>query len=55
MFTQVRSWLGEIDSPLADQVALLHGKRIFNKEWRALLDGDGADTFEADDCYGSGW
>ncbi|MFK0191907.1 CRISPR-associated endonuclease Cas3'' [Kitasatospora sp. NPDC090308] len=53
MFTQVRSWVGEIDRPLADQVALLHGKRIFNKEWRALLDGDGADTFEADDCYGS--
>ncbi|GLW58649.1 CRISPR-associated helicase/endonuclease Cas3 [Kitasatospora phosalacinea] len=54
MFTQVRSWLGEIDERLADQVALLHGKRIFNKEWRALLDGaDGIDSFSADDCYGS--
>ncbi|BAJ26394.1 putative CRISPR-associated helicase [Kitasatospora setae KM-6054] len=51
MFTQVRSWLGKIDERLAGQVALLHGKRIFNKEWRALLDG--ADGFGAQDCYGS--
>ena len=41
MFTQVRSWLGEIDGRLADQVALLHGKRIFNKEWRGGRGGRG--------------
>ncbi|MEV6982386.1 CRISPR-associated helicase Cas3' [Sphaerisporangium sp. NPDC051017] len=37
MFSQVRAWLAGIDTDLADQVALLHGKRRFNKEWRALL------------------
>ncbi|MFJ2649465.1 CRISPR-associated helicase Cas3' [Streptomyces sp. NPDC087420] len=66
MFGQVRNWVGAIDEELASQVALLHGKRMFNKEWRCLLEG-GADgvgaTFggideygecEDDDLYGDG-
>ncbi|TDD49027.1 CRISPR-associated helicase Cas3' [Saccharopolyspora elongata] len=40
MFSQVRSWAGAIDAGLAGQVALLHGKRMFNKEWTALLAAD---------------
>ncbi|MEU4834129.1 CRISPR-associated helicase Cas3' [Streptosporangium sp. NPDC023615] len=39
MFSQVRAWLAEVGEGLAEQVTLLHGKRRFNKEWRALLDG----------------
>ncbi|MFI5755167.1 CRISPR-associated helicase Cas3' [Streptomyces sp. NPDC051569] len=66
MFGQVRTWVGAIDEELASQVALLHGKRMFNKEWRDLLDG-GAEDPEArfggvdefgecadDDLYGDG-
>ncbi|MGY4100751.1 CRISPR-associated helicase Cas3' [Nocardia sp. R16R-3T] len=39
MFTTVRRWLSELGPDLADQVALLHGKRRFNKEWQQLLEG----------------
>ncbi|MFI1885374.1 CRISPR-associated endonuclease Cas3'' [Streptomyces jumonjinensis] len=66
MFGQVRSWVGDIDEELASQVALLHGKRMFNKEWRDPLDGGEGDP-EArfggidecgecgdDDLYGDG-
>lgn len=49
MFSQVRSWLKKIDPELAGQVALLHGKRMFNKEWQNLLDGSHADP---DSFYG---
>ncbi|MCP2261238.1 CRISPR-associated helicase, Cas3 family [Streptoalloteichus tenebrarius] len=64
IFTQVRQWLGCIDPELSAQVALLHGKRMFNKEWRRLLepspDGTqerfgGVDEFgmaDEDDAYG---
>ncbi|GHH66126.1 CRISPR-associated helicase/endonuclease Cas3 [Streptosporangium violaceochromogenes] len=58
MFGQVRAWLERLDADLADQVALLHGKRRFNKEWRALLgeiESDPDDHFESveeDDPYG---
>jgi hypothetical protein len=38
MFSQIRAWLDRIDGELAGQVALLHGKRMFNKEWRSLLE-----------------
>lgn len=37
MFGRVREWVSRIDEKLADRVALLHGKRTFNKEWSALL------------------
>ncbi|MEU9338068.1 CRISPR-associated helicase Cas3' [Streptomyces sp. NPDC048290] len=56
MFSQVRSWVGRIGADLDDQVALLHGKRMFNKEWQELLEPDGAaapeDRFGAVDEYG---
>lgn len=58
MFSQVRAWLNKIDPELAGQVALLHGKRMFNKEWQSLLDGSGSDPdnyfdgIEEDDLYG---
>ncbi|MGW2332126.1 CRISPR-associated helicase Cas3' [Streptomyces sp. NPDC001700] len=37
MFGQVRRWVSRIDEDLAGRVALLHGKRTFNREWSALL------------------
>lgn len=49
MFTNVRRWLRELRPELADHVALLHGKRRFNKEWQRLLEG--AD--DPDAVYGS--
>ncbi|AQU70076.1 CRISPR-associated helicase/endonuclease Cas3 [Streptomyces niveus] len=66
MFTQVRDWVGDIDQRLSFQVALLHGKRMFNREWRDLLEGaegdpegpfGGVDAYgecEGDDLYGEG-
>ncbi|MER7582071.1 CRISPR-associated helicase Cas3' [Kitasatospora sp. NPDC097691] len=53
MFTQFRSWLREVEDGLEDQVALLHGKRTFNKEWRGLLDGAGDWGQDADSRYSS--
>ncbi|MFF0389984.1 CRISPR-associated helicase Cas3' [Kitasatospora sp. NPDC004615] len=53
MFTQMRSWLREVEDGLDDQVALLHGKRMFNKEWRGLLEGAGQWGQDADDCFAS--
>ncbi|MGJ6968827.1 CRISPR-associated endonuclease Cas3'' [Streptosporangium sp. G11] len=50
MFSQVRAWLAEVGDGLAEQVTLLHGKRRFNKEWRALLgeiDTDPDDRFDS--------
>lgn len=55
MFGHVRAWVGAIDEELADQVALLHGKRMFNKEWQALVAGgadDGESRFGGVDEYG---
>ncbi|MFI6344172.1 CRISPR-associated helicase Cas3' [Streptomyces sp. NPDC050560] len=54
MFTRVRQWAEAIDPRLAAEVALLHGKRAFNKEWRALLGGspDTSDRFAGVDEYG---
>ncbi|MDP4511810.1 CRISPR-associated helicase Cas3' [Nonomuraea turcica] len=58
MFSQVRAWLTRIDGELASQVALLHGKRMFNKEWQSLLDGSDSDpdsfygSVDEDDIYG---
>ncbi|MFD0900133.1 CRISPR-associated helicase Cas3' [Actinomadura sediminis] len=62
MFSNVRSWLEGIAPDLASQVALLHGKRMFNRQWRDLLTEDAApddrftsvdeDEFGLDDPYG---
>ncbi|MEV7682339.1 CRISPR-associated helicase Cas3' [Streptomyces sp. NPDC088341] len=66
MFGQVRTWAAAVDEELASQVALLHGKRMFNKEWRDLLEGGtegpesrfgGIDEYGEcgdDDLYGEG-
>ncbi|MFE2494142.1 CRISPR-associated helicase Cas3' [Streptomyces scopuliridis] len=67
MFSQVRTWVAAVDKDLASRVALLHGKRMFNKEWRELLESDCASASEArfggideygecegDDLYGDG-
>jgi CRISPR-associated endonuclease/helicase Cas3 len=55
MFEHVRTWVDSVGSGLASQVALLHGKRMFNKEWRNLVEGsrrdDGA-RFGSVDEYG---
>ncbi|WP_329492942.1 CRISPR-associated helicase Cas3' [Kitasatospora herbaricolor] len=53
MFSQVRGWLERLGTGLESQVALLHGKRMFNKEWRRLLDGAGEWGQDADSCYAS--
>ncbi|MEU4826865.1 CRISPR-associated helicase Cas3' [Actinomadura sp. NPDC023710] len=63
MFTHVRAWVEAIEPSLAPQVALLHGKRMFNKQWRELLQDHGPaadnrfagvaeDEFGLDDPYG---
>ncbi|MBN6050772.1 CRISPR-associated helicase Cas3', partial [Nonomuraea sp. RK-328] len=58
MFTQVRSWLTKLDGDLAGQVALLHGKRMFSKEWQRLVGGPDTDpdsfygSVDEDDLYG---
>ncbi|MFB7411471.1 CRISPR-associated endonuclease Cas3'' [Streptomyces sp. NPDC056202] len=40
MFTQVRAWAAAADPGSEDDAVLLHGKRAFNPEWRALQGGD---------------
>jgi CRISPR-associated endonuclease/helicase Cas3 len=59
MFGQVRAWVEAVDGDLADQVALLHGKRMFNKEWQALVNGTSEDgvegRFEGVDEFGECW
>ncbi|MBB4778523.1 CRISPR-associated helicase Cas3' [Actinomadura livida] len=61
MFTNVRSWVEAISPSLASQVALLHGKRLFNKQWQDLLEdpapddrfiGVAEDEFDLADPYG---
>ncbi|MFJ3176578.1 CRISPR-associated helicase Cas3' [Streptomyces roseus] len=55
MFTRTRRWLEAIEADLASRVVLLHGKRAFNQEWKALLEGAraGADqAFGGVDEYG---
>jgi CRISPR-associated endonuclease/helicase Cas3 len=48
MFSSVRTWVTAISADLASQVALLHGKRMFNREWRSLVEAGGE---HPDDCY----
>ncbi|MFE0422320.1 CRISPR-associated helicase Cas3' [Streptomyces sp. NPDC058953] len=58
MFGQVRSWVGGIGEELSEQVALLHGKRMFNKEWRDLIGeiptghGAGASGYDPEARFG---
>lgn len=63
MLTRVASWAGEISHGV--QIALLHGKRRFNREWQGLLnarpsieeenhDGETHDEYGVDDPYGVG-
>ncbi|WP_435195431.1 CRISPR-associated helicase Cas3' [Streptomyces sp. NRRL F-5630] len=61
MFSRVRRWLGSISEEFASRVVLLHGKRAFNRKWKALLEegtraGEafgGVDEFGlADDPFG---
>lgn len=40
MFSEVRKWAAAFGADVAGQIALLHGKRRFNREWRALLGED---------------
>ncbi|MFC5153987.1 CRISPR-associated helicase Cas3' [Streptomyces amakusaensis] len=65
MFAQVVSWAESFDPALAGQVALLHGKRRFNQQWRQLWEasagegqeGSGGDEYGAvdeDDEFGYG-
>ena len=41
MFSEVRGWVAATEPGLEGQVALLHGKRRLNKQWRALLEATG--------------
>ncbi|MGP3947186.1 CRISPR-associated helicase Cas3' [Streptomyces sp. 7N604] len=59
MFGHVRKWAAGIGDGLESQVALLHGKRMFNREWQELLQEAGEspdDVFcgiaEDEDEYG---
>ncbi|MFJ3505084.1 CRISPR-associated helicase Cas3' [Streptomyces sp. NPDC090135] len=40
MFTQVRAWAASAEPGSEDDVVLLHGKRAFNPEWKAIRAGD---------------
>ncbi|MFF9870190.1 CRISPR-associated helicase Cas3' [Streptomyces sp. NPDC013953] len=40
MFTNVRAWAAATEAGSEDDVVLLHGKRAFNPEWRAIQSGD---------------
>ncbi|MGK5530150.1 CRISPR-associated endonuclease Cas3'' [Streptomyces sp. URMC 129] len=48
MFTEMRQWTSRIRPGLESEVALLHGKRRFTKEWKELLEGATADADDAD-------
>ncbi|RKS06023.1 CRISPR-associated Cas3 family helicase [Nocardiopsis sp. Huas11] len=63
IYSQMRSWVAGFDSELEAQVALLHGKKMFNPHWRELWDpADGSpdadytgvdcDEFGMDDPFG---
>ncbi|MER7195455.1 CRISPR-associated helicase Cas3' [Streptomyces flaveolus] len=47
MFTRTRQWLEAIGDQHASRVVLLHGKRAFNREWKALLEDAGEHADEA--------
>ncbi len=39
MFSTVRKWVGNFGDSFSDDVALLHGKKMFNPQWRQLWEG----------------
>ncbi|WUD70252.1 CRISPR-associated helicase Cas3' [Streptomyces sp. NBC_00510] len=51
MYAQVLDWVRTFDPQLEAQVALLHGKRRFNRRWREMWEAaptaDGGDPWEA--------
>jgi CRISPR-associated endonuclease/helicase Cas3 len=54
MYSRIRTWVRHIDRSLP--VALLHGKRHFNKEWRSLEPAvayRGVDEYGCSDDFGS--
>lgn len=64
IYTQMRSWVASFEQELEAQVALLHGKKMFNPHWRELWnpsngspDADyssvDCDDFGMEDPYGS--
>ncbi|MFE9642171.1 CRISPR-associated helicase Cas3' [Nocardiopsis alba] len=64
IYTQMRSWVSDFDQDLEARVALLHGKKMFNPQWRELWDptaespdaaysGVACDDFGMEDPYGS--
>ncbi len=62
MYEQVLRWVRSFDPALESRVALLHGKRRFNRRWRELWEGEaqssavgdsGAAVFDEWDVYGS--
>ncbi|MEU0203601.1 MULTISPECIES: CRISPR-associated helicase Cas3' [unclassified Streptomyces] len=50
MYEQVLRWVSALDDGLEEQVALLHGKYRFNKQWKRLWQPSGMDP---EDLYGS--
>ncbi|MEV6730754.1 CRISPR-associated helicase Cas3' [Streptomyces sp. NPDC051364] len=40
MFTTVRAWAAEAEPGIEDGAVLLHGKRAFNPEWKAMITED---------------
>jgi len=65
IYEQVCSWVEGFDEELVSQVALLHGKKMFNPQWRELWRPDDGspdadyssvdcDDFGMDDDYGLG-
>ncbi|MFJ4320601.1 CRISPR-associated helicase Cas3' [Streptomyces lavendulae] len=40
MFTNLRAWLAKVQPGAEDDAVLLHGKRSFNREWKAIQAGD---------------
>ncbi|WP_406516344.1 CRISPR-associated helicase Cas3' [Streptomyces sp. NBC_00873] len=41
MYEQVMDWVRSFDPGLESQVALLHGKRRFNRQWKKVWEGEG--------------
>ncbi|WP_201301372.1 CRISPR-associated helicase Cas3' [Nocardiopsis sp. FR6] len=53
IYTQMRAWVAGFDQDLEAQVALLHGKKMFNPQWRELwnpTDGSPDADYSSVDC-----
>ncbi|MCX5206044.1 CRISPR-associated helicase Cas3' [Streptomyces sp. NBC_00237] len=53
MYTQVLDWVATFDPELADQVALLHGKHMFNPRWQQVWQTHASGNDSHDDLYGA--